>query len=161
VERDLSRRLHKLTGRLDAAADAFLRSEAGISYPRFLALFMVGAGGAATQRSLAERLGVSEPSVSRMVRVLSHDGLLQTGSESGTGNRNRLTLTPAGAALVSRWGAQLETRLSKLVKECGVPYRAYLEQTTRLLEALEAQPVDGAPRSRSEDRGRAKAPPRR
>ena len=56
MDRDLSRSLHKLTARLDRAADAMLRREAGVSYARFLALYMVGLEGADTQRALAERL---------------------------------------------------------------------------------------------------------
>ncbi|MGO9753442.1 MAG: MarR family winged helix-turn-helix transcriptional regulator [Solirubrobacteraceae bacterium] len=73
----LSRKLHKLTVRLDRAADVRLRTDAGVSYPRFLALYMVGSAGADTQRALAERLGVSEPSVSRMVRVLAENKWLE------------------------------------------------------------------------------------
>ncbi len=69
-----------MTARLDRAADLFLRAHADVSYPRFLALYMVGAEGADTQRALANRLGVSEPSVSRLVRILAKDGWLQADS---------------------------------------------------------------------------------
>jgi DNA-binding MarR family transcriptional regulator len=138
VERTLSRRLHKLTARLDAAADSFLRDEAGLSYRRFLALYMVGSEGADTQRTLAERLGVSEPSVSRMVHLLAEAGLLQTASAPGGGNRNRLSLTAAGEQLVQRWGGELERRLASLVEAATVPYGSYLDHTNLLLEALEA-----------------------
>ncbi len=138
MEPDLSRSLHTLTARLDRAADTFLRAEAGLSYPRFLALFMVGAHGADTQRVLAERLGVSEPSVSRMTGVLTDEGLLETLSDPAGGNRHRLSLTAAGEQIVSRWGGELERRLATLVKDSGVPYRAYVEYTKRLLDQLDA-----------------------
>lgn len=137
----LSRRLHKLTARLDRAADARLRADAGVSYSRFLALYMVGSEGADTQRCLAERLGVSEPSVSRMVRVLADNGWLQIAPDPAAGNRNRLMLTVAGDQLVARWGGELEERFAGLVEAAGVPYRAYLSDTERLLAALEAPPV--------------------
>lgn len=114
MEQDLSRSLHTLTARLDPAADAFLRAEAGLSYPRFLALFMVGAQGADTQRALAERLGISEPSVSRMTRVL--------------------TDAAPGEQMVSRWGGELERRLAILVEDSGVPYKTYVEHIERLLD---------------------------
>jgi DNA-binding MarR family transcriptional regulator len=140
VERDLSRRLHRLTARLDRAADTLLRAEAGISYARFLALYLVGSEGADTQRALAERLGVSEPSVSRMVRVLAESGLLETMRAPIGGNRNQLRLTAAGEQLVTRWGMDLEERLASLVEAAGVPYRAYLAHTKRLLAALETPP---------------------
>jgi DNA-binding MarR family transcriptional regulator len=136
MERDLSRSLHKLTFRLDRAADAMLRNEAGLSYSRFLALYMVGSEGADTQRALAERLGVSEPSVSRMVRVLVASGWLESSSDPAGGNRHQLRLTSAGAELVGRWGAHLEERFAALVESAGVPYRAYRTHTRRLLGAL-------------------------
>jgi DNA-binding MarR family transcriptional regulator len=149
VERNLSRSLHALTARLDRAADAILRAEAGLSYARFLALFMVRSLGADTQRALAERLGVSEPSVSRMTRVLAEEGLLQVVADPGGGNRRRLTLTPAGERVVQRWGAHLEEQFAVLVAEAGVPYRTYAEYTERLLECLDRSEAAGT-------RGRAR-----
>jgi DNA-binding MarR family transcriptional regulator len=143
MERDLSRSLHALTARLDRAADTILRAEAGLSYSRFLALFMVRSLGADTQRALAERLGVSEPSVSRMTRVLAEQGLLRVVADPGGGNRRRLTLTPAGEQVVKHWGGDLEERFAALVDEAGVPYRRYADDTERLLERLEAAEASG------------------
>jgi DNA-binding MarR family transcriptional regulator len=85
LDHDLSRTLHKLTARLDRAADNILRTENGLSHSRFLALYMVGSEGADTHRILAERLGVSEPSVSRMVRVLGDLGWLQSAPDPAGG----------------------------------------------------------------------------
>jgi DNA-binding MarR family transcriptional regulator len=141
VDRTLSRTLHKLTTRLDRAADARLRSAAGVSYARFLALYMVGAEGADTQRALAERLGVSEPSVSRMVRVLADHEWLEVVPDPAGGNRNRLRLTLAGEQLVERWGGELEERLACLLEAVGVSYGNYLSETERLLGALDVQPA--------------------
>jgi DNA-binding MarR family transcriptional regulator len=142
--RDLSRSLHKLTARLDRAADAVLRAEAGLSYSRFLALYMIGSEGADTQRALADRLGVSEPSVSRMVRVLAEAGLLETARGSRGGNRHQLRLTAAGERLLQRWGGELEQRLAELLEAARVPYGAYLAHTRRLLAALDASLADGS-----------------
>lgn len=138
MERDLSRSLHALTARLDRAADALLRAEADVSYARFLALFMVGSWGADTQRALAQRLGVTEPSVSRMTRVLADAGLLEAVADPAGGHRRQLRLTEAGQELVHRWGGQLEERLAELVESAGVPYQTYLKYTKRLLERLDA-----------------------
>lgn len=141
VDRTLSRKLHKLTARLDRAADARLRAEAGVSYSRFLALYMVGSEGADTQRALADRLGVSEPSVSRMVRVLADHDWLEVVPDPAGGNRNRLRLTLGGEQLVKRWGGELEERLAGLLATVGVPYGTYLRHTDRLLGALDAHRV--------------------
>jgi DNA-binding MarR family transcriptional regulator len=145
MEEDLSRTLHALTARLDRAADAVLRAEAGLSYSRFLALFMVRSLGADTQRALAEGLGVSEPSVSRMTRVLSEEGLLRVVADPAGGNRRQLRLTSAGEQLVKRWGGELEKRFAGLVEDAGVPYRTYAEYTRRLLEQLDA--LESTPRA--------------
>lgn len=145
MEQDLSRSLHTLTARLDRAADQILRKEAGLSYSRFLTLFMIGSAGADTQRALAERLGVTEPSVSRMTRALETAGLITAAANPAGGNRHRLSLTPAGAQILTRWGGQLESRLAVLVDASGVPYREYVQYTKRLLETLDATGSTASP----------------
>ena len=155
VQRDLSRNLHALTARLDRAADRMLRAEAGLSYSRFLALYLVGAWGAETQRALADQLGVTEPSVSRMIRVLEGSGLLKASSEPGGGNRRRLRLTEAGEQCVQRWGGLLEERLADLVDASGVPYATYVDYTERLLAAIETgEPATTSGSARAEISGR-------
>jgi DNA-binding MarR family transcriptional regulator len=149
VDLTLSRKLHKLTARLDRAADLRLRTDAGVSYPRFLALYMVGSEGADTQRALAERLGVSEPSVSRMVRVLAENEWLEVVPDPAGGNRNRLELTRVGQELVESWGGELETRLANLLEAVGVPYGTYLSHTEGLLNALDSQLADARSQPRS------------
>jgi DNA-binding MarR family transcriptional regulator len=132
----LSYELHKLTARLDRAADGLLRTQAGVSYSRFLTLFAVGEG-AASQRQLARWLGQTEPSTSRMVGVLVAHGLLNATTVSGAGNRRRLQLTESGTELVDRCGRLLEGRFEALVKRSGVPYAAYQRHTRRLLSELD------------------------
>jgi DNA-binding MarR family transcriptional regulator len=127
-----------------------------MSYRRFLALYLVGSGGADTQRTLADRLGVTEPSVSRMVRVLADAGLLQTTADPMGGNRNRLQLTTAGEQLVTRWGTDLEARFASFLDRAGVPYDTYERYTKRLLAALDSQAVSPPRRRvRSASRGEA------
>ncbi len=133
----LSYELHKLTARLDRAADGLLRSDVGVSYSRFLALFAVSEG-AASQRALARWLGQTEPSTSRMVGVLAEQGLLTVTTVPGAGNRRQLRLTMQGAELVDRCGLLLEGRFEKLVERSGVPYAAYQRHTRRLLSQLDA-----------------------
>jgi DNA-binding MarR family transcriptional regulator len=134
----LSYELHKLTARLDRAADGLLRSHAGLSYSRFLALFAVSEG-AASQRELARWLGQTEPSTSRMVGVLAEQDLLTVNMVAGAGNRRWLQLTERGAELVDRCGRLLEGRFEELVNNSGVPYAAYQRHTRRLLNQLDAE----------------------
>ena len=133
----LSHELHKLTARLDRAADGLLRSHARVSYSRFLALFAVSQG-AGSQRELARWLGQTEPSTSQMVGVLAEQGLLTVTTVVGAGNRRQLRLTESGAELVDRCGRLLEGRFEELVRRSGVPYAAYQRHTRRLLSQLDA-----------------------
>lgn len=145
MPRRLGYELHKLTARLDRFADGLLREAAGVSYARFLALFAVRECGG-TQRDMARWLGLSEPSTSRMVRVLADDGLLEVKTLAGRGNRRQVQLTAKGDELIDRCGELLEARFEELVKLCGVDYQIYQNQTRRLLDNLEAAPAAGLPR---------------
>jgi DNA-binding MarR family transcriptional regulator len=129
--------LHKLTARLDRAADRILHERLGISYSRFLTLFAVK-NGAGNQRALAMWLGQSEPSTSRMVGVLASEGLLEARRVPGAGNSRRLRLTSAGAELVDRGGRELDGRFEALLERSGVSRARYQRETRRLLDQLEA-----------------------
>jgi DNA-binding MarR family transcriptional regulator len=139
MEESLSFDLHALTARLERAADRILRAEHGLPYRRFLALLVVGQSDGLTQRGLADQLGVTEPSASRMTGVLAEAGLLEVGVDPAGGNRRRLALTPAGKDLVERCRELLERRFAALVAQSGVPYAEYAAHTRRLLEALDAR----------------------
>lgn len=134
---DLSFDLHVLTARLDRAADRILRAEYGLSYRRFRTLLIVGELGVATQRALAGRLGVSEPSVSRMTGVLVGTGLLDAQADPAGGNRRRLSLTVDGKRVVERCRELLERRFADLVERSGVSYTDYARDTRLLIKALD------------------------
>lgn len=131
----LSYELHKLTARLDHAADGLLRREAGVSYARFLALFAVRES-SGSQRDIARWLGRTEPSTSRMVGVLATDGLLTATRTAGGGNRREVRLTDEGVRLVARCAQMLEGRFAELVDQSGVPYATYQRYTRQLLTRL-------------------------
>src|SRR4051812_15399141 len=115
VPADLSFDLHALTARLDRSADRILQAECGPTYRRFRALLTVGRLGAATQRAVAEELGITDPSASRMTGVLVGTGLLEVAPDPGGGNRRRLSLTPEGKETVERCRSLLEQRFAALV----------------------------------------------
>lgn len=137
MERSLTFALHALTTRMDRAADRILMAEVGVPYRRFLALFMVGELQATSQRVLAEHLGVTEPSVSRMTGVLVGVGLLDVQPHAAGGNRRALALTPAGRELVDQCRDLLDGRFAALVAHSGVDGAGYGRDTGRLLAALE------------------------
>jgi DNA-binding MarR family transcriptional regulator len=141
--------LHALTARLDRAADRYLRVEYGLSYRRFLLLFMVERMEMPTQRALAESLGVTEPSVSRMTATLVAGGLLEARADPAGGNRRGLLLTSAGRKLVQACGKLLEERLAELVRGSGVSYQLYTHQTRQLLAVLDVHEQAPADRRRA------------
>lgn len=130
-------RLHTLVDRLDASADAFLRSGFDISFPRYLVLTVVARLGAPTQRELAAAQGVSEPATSRMVAALVASGQLQSTATPGGGNRRAVTLTDAGTELLARATDLLEDAFSDLAAAAEVDPALLLELTNRLLLALD------------------------
>ncbi|WP_309102767.1 MarR family winged helix-turn-helix transcriptional regulator [Microbacterium sp.] len=143
MARGLSFDLHVLTARLDRAADRLLRAEYGVTYKRFLALTMVGELGVSTQRALADALGVTEPSVSRMVGVLAADGLL-VAERGAAGERGvRLRLTERASRLVGSAQRGLEHRFAELVEMSGVRHADYAQQTAQLLATLEQVQTEG------------------
>ncbi len=136
VGTELSRDLNRLTARIDLAADRLLADEYGLSYRHFVTLLLVGQLTAPTQRALAEAMGVSEPSISRMTKVLRHAGLLDASTTGlSGGNRRQLGLTPAGKDVVEQCRGVLELRLVGLAARSRVPYAVYLRQTRQLLQA--------------------------
>ncbi|MDI1289057.1 MAG: MarR family transcriptional regulator [bacterium] len=137
----MSFKLHALTARMDREADRILVAEQGISYARFLSLFMVSEFGPLTQRGLAERLGVTEPSVSRMTASLTAEGLLAADPDPAGGNRKQLVLTKAGRTLVRGCASLLEARVQSLVADAEIPFDTYLAHTDALLRALTASPT--------------------
>ncbi len=133
---DLSFDLHRLTAQLDRSADRILTAAYGLSYRRVRTLLIVGRLGAATQRAVAEELGVSEPSASRMTGVLVGTGLLVADPDPKGGNRRRVSLTVDGKEMVEQCQNLLEVRFAELVRRSGVSYSSYARDTGRLLDTL-------------------------
>jgi DNA-binding MarR family transcriptional regulator len=126
---------------LDRSADRILRTELDVSYRRFLVLFMVGECGNTTQRALAQRMELSEPSVSRMTGVLAQANLLEVSDDPAGGNRRQLSLTPSGERLVSQSRKRLARQFASLLRDSGVPKNEFTQYTHMLLSVLDAKSV--------------------
>jgi len=145
MSRDLSFDLHRLTARLDRAADRILQAELQLTYRRFLALLVLDQLERPTQRELADALDITEPSVSRMVAVLASSGLLAVEPDPAGGHRNLLRLSTQGQAAVRSARVLLEASFSGLVKRSGVAYERYADDTQRLIDALDTSSPHHAP----------------
>jgi len=128
--------LHALVTVLDRAADQILKERLGTTYSRFLTLLTLQRLGSATQRELAAELGVSEPSISRSVPLLTNEGFLTATSVPGEGNRRRVELTAVGEKLVDEAADILEDSFAQLVTAAGMEPERILDITNPLLGVL-------------------------
>jgi DNA-binding MarR family transcriptional regulator len=128
---------------MDRAADRVLQEEHGLSYARFLVLLALSRG-ACSQRAIGSWLGVSEPSVSRMMKVLATSGLLAVTPDPRGGNRRVVRLTRQGEAVFRKGAALLEQRFADLLDQCDIPREQYAANTRSLIAALDELAPAGA-----------------
>lgn len=127
--------LHAVVFLLDQAADAII-PVLGLTYRRYLTLLTVERLGGATQRSIADALGVTEPAASRAVRGLHDAGLVATAAAPGSGNRRSVSLTDKGQRVVDEAAEHLEESFANLVRDAGLTTADVLAITNPLLRAL-------------------------
>lgn len=129
--------LHAVVFLLDRAAEGIL-PELGLTYSRFLMLLTIERLGGATQRAIAEALGVTEPSASRAIRGLQESGLAAADSTPGSGNRRVVTLTDKGQRVVDEAAEHLERSFATLLDHAGLKQADVLAITGPLLRSLAA-----------------------
>lgn len=134
--------LHALVAVLDRGADRILREKYGVTFNRYLTLLTLQRLGSATQRELAAELGVSEPSVSRSVPLLTEEGYLTATSVAGGGNRRHVELTPDGEKLVDEAADLLEDAFAQVMREAGVSSKQVLGVAGPMLGVLHGNVYD-------------------
>ena len=127
--------LHALVAMLDGYADEIL-PPLGLTYSRFLALLTIERLGDATQRAVADAVGITEPAVSRTIRSLQGEGLVDAEAIPGTGNRRAVRLTPEGQNLVDRAADQLEVAFRSALDAAGLTPNDVLAVTDPLIKTL-------------------------
>jgi DNA-binding MarR family transcriptional regulator len=127
--------LHAVVFLLDQAAEAIL-PELGLTYSRFLTLLTIERLGGATQRSIADALGVTEPSASRAIRGLQTADLVAAAATPGSGNRRSVSLTDKGQRVVDEAAEHLEKSFASLMRDAGLAADDVLAVTNPLLNAL-------------------------
>lgn len=120
---------------LDGYADEIL-PPLGLTYSRYLTLLTIERLGEATQRAIAEAVGITEPAVSRTIRALQADGFVATDASLGAGNRRAVRLTPEGQRLVDRAADQLEDAFRSALDAAGLTPSDVLAVTDPLIKTL-------------------------
>lgn len=139
VMASLAHELHLLVRALDRSAEVRL-APFGLTYPRYLALVVIGDHEGLTQRELAEALGLSEPTASRTATALAEDGWLEIIRTPGGGNRRDLRLTVDGRDLLTRSSASLGADFDDVVRGIGRDPDALAEDVRRLTAILLESP---------------------
>ena len=135
-----------LADRLHSAAIRLLRrlraedAASGVSAPRLSALSVLVFGGAHTMGELAAAEQVRPPTISRLVRELERDGLVERAGDPHDARVQRVRATAAGRALLAAGRARRVERLAASVAELTAEERAALAAALPLLERLAAAP---------------------
>lgn len=127
--------LHAVVSLLDRSADRILPA-LGLTYSRYLTLLTIERMGEATQRAIAEAMGITEPAVSRTIRTLQADGLVDAVAIPGAGNRRAVRLTEAGQSLVDGAATDLETAFGALLSAAGLTAGDVLAVTDPIIKLL-------------------------
>lgn len=127
--------LHAAVFLLDQSADAIL-PPLDLTYRRYVVLLTVERLGDATQRAIAAELGVTEPAMSRVIRSLEAEGLVDTGTVQGNGNRRSVRLTAAGQQRVDHASDALESAFAGLLTSAGLTAADVLAVTDPIIRTL-------------------------
>jgi len=120
---------------LDGYADEIL-PPLGLTYSRYLTLLTIERLGEATQRAVADAVGITEPAVSRTIRSLQAEGLVAAAAIPGAGNRRAVRLTQQGQGLVNRAADQLEGAFRSALDAAGLTPSDVLAVTDPLIKTL-------------------------
>lgn len=111
-------------------------SRDGLSHSRMRLLGTLEEIQPATQHQLAQAMFVSDAAVSRMLKQLEPDGLVQITTDPDHARRRLVRLTRHGRrrfhAISAGYGAHFEQAL----RDAGFPYDRYLDDTMRLRDFL-------------------------
>jgi len=113
----------------------WMRSQrvAGLSVPHFRALALLGRVGTCTLTDVAEHLGLSVPSVSRMVQGLVGRNLVVREPGTEDGRQVSLRLSEHGKAVLKTAQRGTQARLAEVLSRLSADQRAEVSHATELL----------------------------
>lgn len=132
----------RLASRLHSAAIHLLRrlrsedAATGLTAPRLSALSVLVFGGPRSIGQLAAAEQVRPPTISRLVRDLERDGLVEREGVAGDARVQRVRATAAGEEILRRGRQRRVARLSDALAALPEADRAALERALPLLEQL-------------------------
>ncbi|WP_394361690.1 MarR family winged helix-turn-helix transcriptional regulator [Amycolatopsis sp. SB7-3] len=128
--------LHRVVMLLGENARRRTEDTDGLTYSQIRLLGTLEEIEPATQHRLAQALSVSDPAISRALRPLEADGLVQITVDPEHARRRLVRLTEVGRKAFHSAGKPLYDEFRAGLIAAGFPYERYLEDTLRLAEIL-------------------------
>lgn len=120
---------------------AQMRSRRGVlSVPQFRALAFVGRRPRSSLSDVAQHVGTSLPSMSKLIDGLVTRGLIERGPEAGDRRRVALSLTADGKALLALVHDDTQSYLSTLLRGLSAAERAAIVDAMELVSPLFSVP---------------------
>lgn len=140
----LGSRLKRLGERMQAGVVQHLAARGLAVQPAQLPLlWALREGGPMSVGALGERLGISQPGVSRIVAALEGEGLVTAASPGRDRRRRRIAISPAGEALMADLSATLFPAVRAAVEAlCEAAGPDLLGQIDRIEDGLARVPLD-------------------
>jgi DNA-binding MarR family transcriptional regulator len=129
--------MHRVLFLMTEAARRSGADTGGLTYSQMRLLGMLEDIEPTTQHRLAESLSVSDPAISRALRPLEADGLVQIQQDPEHARRRLVSLTDAGRKAFHGTGKPLYDQLRTALVKAGFPYERYLRDTELLAKILE------------------------
>ncbi|MEV5573856.1 MarR family transcriptional regulator [Spirillospora sp. NPDC052269] len=136
MDEELGDLLHRVVMLLGEAARRRTDDRDGLTYSQIRLLGTLEDIEPATQHRLAQALSVSDPAISRALRPLEADGLVQITVDPTHARRRLVRLTDAGRKAFHTAGKPLYDEFRTALIAAGFPYDRYLQDTFRLAELL-------------------------
>ena len=114
--------------------------DAGVTPSRLVALGVLEAAGPLRIGTLAEHLGTSAPTTSRLVDCLHERGLVDRTPDPDDHRATRVGLTPAGAARLQEQRARTTDDLARRIDGLSAAHRAILVAALPVLEEIAQRP---------------------
>jgi DNA-binding MarR family transcriptional regulator len=132
----LTVKLEKLVWLMKQAGTHLLEQKFSISFKRFYVLAALGACEPTTQHSLATSLGYSDAAISRMLKHLADDNLVELRQDPSHGRKHIVQLTGQGLALTQQCAVFLEQTFTDALQYAGVDISGYLSDTNKIIKLL-------------------------
>ncbi|WP_018681448.1 MarR family winged helix-turn-helix transcriptional regulator [Actinokineospora enzanensis] len=131
--------LHRVVMLLGEAARRRTDDRDGLTYSQMRLLGALEEIEPTTQHRLAQALSVSDPAISRALRPLEADGLVQITTDPDHARRRLVRLTETGRKAFHTSGKPLYDELRTRLVAADFPYERYLEDTLRLARLLDSE----------------------